>query len=139
VADEEIPVKEESLNPRSIGWIIKRLRFKHANIGHKKLRGWQVTHAEVERLKLAFGLFEPEDTPAPPKTTPKTPETPADQKGGMYEGEEAPPQMLETIEGETEDRRPETGDRPEEAWAEFEGDTEIEETYNYDETETYEL
>lgn len=74
---EELPIKEEAINPRSIGWIMKKLRFQHANIGHNKLRGWRVTRSLVERHKLAFGLFSGQDTPATPKTTPETPETPA--------------------------------------------------------------
>lgn len=58
MGDEELPIKEESVNNRSIGWIMKRLRFKSERIGHKQARGWGLRRSEIERYKIAFGLAE---------------------------------------------------------------------------------
>ena len=60
--DEEIPIKEESLNARSIGWILKRLRFRKGDVGHGKVRGWVVSRAEISRYKQAFGVSSGENS-----------------------------------------------------------------------------
>jgi len=57
---EELPIKDETLNPRSIGWILKRLRFRKGDSGHGKIRGWTITRRDISRYKQAFGVSIPE-------------------------------------------------------------------------------
>jgi hypothetical protein len=100
VADEEIPIKEEAINARSIGWILKRLRFAKAKITHKGPRGWQVPRVSVDRYKIAFGLFlqqEPsvmsKETPPFCKTPPKTPPTPGEGENEVEKDTETEPEI----------------------------------------------
>ena len=57
--DDETGIDPEKINSKRVGWILKRLRLRHA--GRKDGKGpkqWVIKSAEIEKLRNAFSLFD---------------------------------------------------------------------------------
>ena len=67
--DEEMGIDPERINSRSIGWILKRLRFEHKRTANKGSRGWIVTRLQLQKFFIAFGLLPPGKTSLNVKTS----------------------------------------------------------------------
>lgn len=62
VKDDELPIDEEWVTDKRIGWVLKRLRFTHGREAGTGRAKWQIRRVDVERYKLAFGVSIPPET-----------------------------------------------------------------------------
>src|SRR6185503_4200187 len=49
VKDEELPIDEEFVTDKRIGWVLKRLRFEHGREGGTGRARWKIRRVDVER------------------------------------------------------------------------------------------